>query len=171
MEPPSRSSREILSDVKRLAVEYYAATGRPLGVSGELAEVEAAEKLDLTLADARTAGYDAVRTIAGWPQKIQVKGRRVAPGKSRYRGRVSTINLEQPFDAVVLVLMDEAYEAAEIWEAPREAVVARLTAPGSKARTERGSMTISQFRSIAVKVWPNGAPARARDGSSCAAVT
>ncbi|MFZ5616003.1 MAG: hypothetical protein ACOZAA_01595 [Pseudomonadota bacterium] len=171
MEPSSRSSREILSDVKRLAVEYYAATGRPLGVSGELAEVEAAEKLGLTLADARTAGYDAVRTIAGRPQKIQVKGRRVAPGKPRYRGRVPTINLDQPFDAVVLVLMGADYEAVEIREAPREAVVARLTAPGSKSRTERGSMGISQFRSIAVKTWPPHASVGEEESSYFAAGT
>lgn len=150
----ARSPREILADVKRLAVEYYAATGKPIGASGELAEFEAAEKLGLELADARTAGYDAVRSVGGRTERIQVKGRRAAPGKSRYRGRVPKINLKQPFDTVVLVLMDEAYEAFEIWEASREAVRARLEAPGSKSRNERGSMGISQFKSIARRVWP-----------------
>lgn len=150
----TRTPKDILADVKRLAAEYYAATGKPIGASGELAEFEAAEKLGLELADARTAGYDAVRSADGRAVRIQVKGRRTAPGKPRYRGRVPKINLKQPFDAVVLVLMDEAYEAVEIWEASREAVRARLEAPGSKSRNERGSMGISQFKSIARRVWP-----------------
>lgn len=42
-----RPSHVILADVKRLAVEYYAATGKPLSVTGELAECEAAHKLGL----------------------------------------------------------------------------------------------------------------------------
>jgi hypothetical protein len=52
----SRSQKRILADVKRLAVEYYLATGRPLGATGEIAEYEAAEKLGLHLSAARTAG-------------------------------------------------------------------------------------------------------------------
>lgn len=146
-----RTQREILDDVKRLAIEYYAVTGKPLGVSGELAEFEAAEKLGLILADARTAGYDAIRSIDERSEKIQIKGRRIASGKPRYRGRVPAINLKQPFDTVALVLMDESYEAIEIWEASYESVHQRLIAPGSKSRNERGSMGISQFVSIARK--------------------
>lgn len=149
-----RNQKTILAEVKRLAAEYYVAANRPLGIVGELAEFEAAEKLDLQLADARTAGYDAIRMSRGCEEKIQVKGRRIAAGCSLYRGRVPKIDLRQPFDAVVLVLMKEDYETAEIWEAPRDKIVARLTEPGSKARTERGSLAISQFKSIADKVWP-----------------
>ncbi len=152
-----RDQRAILADVKRLAAEYYAATGRPLGVTGELAEFETAEKLGLKLAEARTAGYDATRETNGRTVRVQVKGRRIAGG-SFSRGRISKINLTQPFDTVVLVLMNEEYEAVEIWEAPRDRIEARLRAPGSKARNERGSMGVSQFKSIAEKVWPNQAP-------------
>ncbi len=134
-----RTQQEVLADVKRLAAEYYLLMQRPLGVTGEIAEFEAAEKLGLELAEARTAGYDATKAV----------------GDTLYRGRVSKINLEQPFDTVILVLMNEAYEAVEIWEAPRGRIEARLTAPGSKARNERSSMGISQFKSIAERVWPN----------------
>lgn len=48
-----RSPEEILHDVKALAIEYDAATGKPLGVTGEIAEVEAARLLGLHLAEAR----------------------------------------------------------------------------------------------------------------------
>jgi len=50
----SRSERDILADVKKLATEYYDLTGKPLGVTGEIAEFDAAEKLGLELAGART---------------------------------------------------------------------------------------------------------------------
>jgi hypothetical protein len=53
--------REILATVKPLAAEFYRLTGKPLGVTGEVAEYEAAEILGLTLVPARTVGYDALR--------------------------------------------------------------------------------------------------------------
>jgi hypothetical protein len=55
---------------------------------------------------------------------------------------------------VMLVLMHGKYEVLEILEAPRNLVIERLKAPGSKSRNERGSMGVSQFRSIATRVWP-----------------
>ena len=69
-----RTEAEILADVKRLAVEYYELTEKPLGVTGEVAEVAAAEKLGLELAPARTEGYDATRPGG---ERVQIKGRRI----------------------------------------------------------------------------------------------
>jgi hypothetical protein len=51
--------REILASAKRLAVEYYNLTGKPLGITGEVAEYIAAETLGLKLAPERTQGFDA----------------------------------------------------------------------------------------------------------------
>jgi hypothetical protein len=65
------SVKAILADVRHLAVQYYQLTGKPLGVTGEVAEYVAAEKLGLTLAPARTKGYDATRG----EERIQIKGR------------------------------------------------------------------------------------------------
>ena len=152
MENPQRDPREILADVKRLAIEYYAVTGRPLGVTGELAEFEASEKLGLELAIVRTPGFDATKVANRRTVQVQIKGRRLIDG-SLDRGSVSKIDRSKPFDTVVLVLMDKDYEAVEIWEAPREGVVARLAAPGPKARNERGVLSVSQFKSIAERVW------------------
>ena len=148
----SRSTAEILADVKALAVEYYEMTGKPLGVTGEVAEAEAARLLKLTLADARSPGYDATRSCNGRVETIQIKGRWKREGTSW--GRVGSIDIEKPFDAVMLVLMQGDYETVGIWEAPRAKVIARLAEPGSRARNERGSMGVSQFQSIATQVWP-----------------
>ena len=75
-----RRQREILAEVKRLAAEYYRVTGKPLGVTGEIAEFAASEKLGLDLADARTAGYDATRQVNGREELVQIKGRRRTNG-------------------------------------------------------------------------------------------
>jgi hypothetical protein len=63
----------ILSAAKKLAQEYRALTGKPLGVTGEVAEYEAARLLGVELLAARTAGYDAIRRDDG--RRLQIKGR------------------------------------------------------------------------------------------------
>ena len=45
---------EILRDAKALAREYYQLTGKPLGVTGEVAEYEAARLLGVELGPATT---------------------------------------------------------------------------------------------------------------------
>ena len=52
---------KLLKEAKELAREYYGLTGKPLGVTGEVAEYEAARLLGLELTPARQAGYDAHR--------------------------------------------------------------------------------------------------------------
>ena len=148
-----RTEADILRDVKALAVEYYSLTGKPLGVTGEIAELEASLALDLTLADARQEGYDAIRLVNGDRQTIQIKGRWKKAGRNW--GRVPSINTEKDFDTAMLVLLEGDYELYEIWEASRDQVIERLDAPGSKARNERRSMGVSQFKTIANRVWPS----------------
>jgi hypothetical protein len=57
---PDERVREILDEGKRLAREYRDLTGKPLDVTGEVAEYEAARVLGLTLTPARQAGHDAI---------------------------------------------------------------------------------------------------------------
>src|SRR4051812_8982961 len=71
----ARRVRDILATVKPLAAEYYHLTGRPLGVTGEIAEYVAAEILGLELAPPRTHGYDAIRRTSDGQHRIQIKGR------------------------------------------------------------------------------------------------
>lgn len=144
----------LLREAQALGARYYAATGKPLGVTGEVAELEAADKLGLELCPPRTAGYDALDRSVVPPLRVQVKGRAIDPA-DRYRGRCPSITCGDLFDTVVLVLLDRTTLAAiEIWEATETAVAARLAVPGSKARNERKSLAIAQFKSIARQVWP-----------------
>jgi hypothetical protein len=143
--------RQILATIKPLACEYYQLTGRPLGVTGEIAEYLAAETLGLTLAPPRTTGYNAVRGA----ERIQVSSRAygtdAGPGQ-----KMSRINTDAPCDAVILAILDNAtLDPREMWEAPFAAVAERLAVPGSKARA-RGVLAVDEFKRIpaAHQVWP-----------------
>ncbi len=61
---------------------------------------------------------------------------------------MGSIKVDKEWDAVLMVLLDQNFDAVEIYEAERVAVVAVLAAPGSKARNERGAMAVSKFKSI-----------------------
>jgi hypothetical protein len=148
----SEEIKTILRQAKRLAQRYRALTGKPLGVAGEVAEYEAAQHLNLELVPARQAGYDAIRRKGKKAQRLSIKGRCILPGSSRSQ-RLGKIDIEKPFDAVLMVLMDAGLNATAIYEAPRSKVIAALTAPGSKARNERGALAVSKFRAIGECLW------------------
>ncbi|WP_316172493.1 MULTISPECIES: transposase [unclassified Bradyrhizobium] len=100
-----------------LAAEYYALTGKPLGVTGEIVEFAAAECLGLELSVARAAGYDAIRHGSGGPVRILIKGR--ACTESANRGeRIGRIKPDSACDVVLLVLLDAATDCMlRAWEA------------------------------------------------------
>lgn len=145
--------REILAAVKPLAAEYYRLSGKPLGVTGEVAEYVAAQILGLELVPPRTPGYDAIRRTPAGEERIQIKGR--AYGDDAKPGqRLGTIKRGSACDHVLLVLLDNrTLEAREMWEAPIAAIENRLSLPGSKAR-ERGALGVREFKKLGRKVWP-----------------
>jgi hypothetical protein len=141
-------AREILKKVKPLAVEYYRLTKRPLGVTGEIAESLAAEKLGLKLEPVRSIAYDAKHG----EERIQIKGRAI--GKGAKHGRMSRIKVDADYDAVILVLLDlESLDPLGMWKASRQQVVDMLSRSQAKARV-RGQLSVSEFKSKAQCVWP-----------------
>jgi len=148
-----RRIARILRAVRDLAVEYYEETGKPLGITAEVAEFEAARLLGLKLSPARQEGYDAIQGEGGRPRRVQIKGRCI-PAKSKGGQRVGEIKLDKKWDSVVLVLLDRRFRPVEVYEARRPAIKRALMAPGSKARNERGALSVSQFKSIGKRVWP-----------------
>jgi hypothetical protein len=150
---------DLLQRAKAIAQSYRALTGKPLGVTGEVAEYEAARLLGLELAPARQAGYDALEVRNGAVRRHQIKGR-CLPANAKPGQRIGRISLDHEWDAVLLVLLDEALETREIWEAPRDALVQLLQAPGSKARNERHALAIAQFKRVAVLRWPTAIPGK-----------
>src|SRR3712207_4601989 len=101
-----RTAADIINDARSLALEYKALTGKPLGVTGEVAEFEAADKLGLELAGAREAGFDAVRAGPEGSERVQIKGRAVDFSQPKGKlGRVPSVNFSHPFERIVLVLL------------------------------------------------------------------
>lgn len=144
--------REILTQVGPLAAEYYRLTGKPLGVTGELAEYVAAEVLGLTLVSARTPGHDAIRITSKGIERIQIKAR--AYGDDAKPGqRLGIIKRGSACEFVLLVLLDSGtLEPREMWEASITAVEEQLGVPGSKARM-RGALGVREFKRVARQVW------------------
>ena len=70
----------LLANAKVLAQQYRALTGKPLGITGEVAEYEASRILGVELTPARQAGYDAIETINGVGEAITDQGPLSAQG-------------------------------------------------------------------------------------------
>jgi len=142
----------IIDSAKQLANRYRVLTGRPLGITGEVAEYEAVRLLGLELAPVRQAGFDATRTTGSRVERFRVKGRCILSSKpGQHLGK---IDLGKDWDGVLLVLLDCDFEPTAIYEAGRAAIIEALTKPGSKARNERGALSVSKFKSIGTRVWP-----------------
>ena len=146
--------KTILKDAKNVALRFYKLTKKPLGITGEIAEYEAATLLGLSLCEARQSGYDAIEVLNGKEYKIQIKGRYM-PDPKKVSAKLGAIDISKTFDSVLLVLLDENYDAFEMYEAPREKVIAALESPGSRSRNERNQLGIAKFKSISTLRWCN----------------
>jgi len=138
---------ELLGEVKKLAQEYYQLTGKPLGVTGEIAEFEAARLLGIQLCRARQSGYDAIRSSRDGDVRLSIKSA-CFPANLEAKWRIGTINLEKEWDATLMVLLTPDFEPREIWEADREALMKLFE---NASRTDPG---VKKFKSVATMVWP-----------------
>src|SRR5262249_37036689 len=111
----------------------------------------------LELTPARTSGYDAVRKTPSGEIKIQIKGRAFGED-SKPSQRLGRIKEDADCDVVLLVVLDNAtLELVGMWEAPYDKVLARLKEPESKARNERSTLSVGDFKRLARAVWPPSA--------------
>lgn len=145
--PAASDLERLVERIRRLAVDYERAVGRPLGVTGELAELVAARLLKLTPLPVRSPGADAIDKKG---RRYQIKGRKLANPRG---GMTGTVKATKDCDAVLLVLFDSKFRPIEILEASYNKVDAALVRPGSKARNERRQLSVPKFRSIAKQVW------------------
>ena len=141
--------KNVIQEAKKIAKQYREVTGKPLGITGEVGEFIAADLLSLKLTEARQPGYDAI-ALDG--HRIQIKARCVLPDSSAGQ-RLGSIKLDHAWDTVILVLMDVNFEPIKIYEALRADIERELTKPGSKARNERGALSVSKFKAIASLIW------------------
>lgn len=145
---------KLISEARRLASEYRRTTGKPLaGVSAEIAEYDAARLLDLELTKPGSeSGYDAVGRGSRAGKRFQIKGRTIFDDSKKGQ-RIGQIKVEQQWDYVVLVLMDENHESYEIYEADRAALVPELESASESRRAKRGPISVAKFKIISRLVW------------------
>ncbi|MGD8785640.1 MAG: hypothetical protein PVG75_14445 [Thioalkalispiraceae bacterium] len=144
---------KLIAETRRLAAEYKRATGKSLAVSSEIAKHDACELLQLEpIEDESVGGYDAIGLHPAWKGKrIQIKGRAIFD-ETKSGQRIGQLKLDKEWDAVALVLMNEAFETQEIYLATRKDVEDELSEIDSK-RQNRGAMTVARFKYLARLAW------------------
>ena len=147
------SLEKLISETRRIARDYRKATGKSLGgVSGEIAQFDACKELGLEpVSQGVEGGYDAIGRGKREGLKYQIKARAIFDeGKSGQR--IGQLKLEQEWDCVVLVLMDENFEPFEMYELSRHEIEEDQQKNQSK-RSKRGAMSVAKFRAIGELVW------------------
>ena len=142
---------KLISQARQLAAEYRRAMGKPLpGVSNEIALHDAIRLLRLTPAAETDGGFDATDPERG-DKRIQIKSRTIFD-ESKSGQRIGQIKVDKPWDAVVLVLMDEEYEPYEIYEAERDELL-EFMEKSSSSRAKRGALSVARFKVIGRLAW------------------
>lgn len=162
------STEKLISEARRLATEFRRVTGKPLGISSEIAEFDAARLLELELCHERAGGFDAIGRGAREGKRIQIKGRAVFD-EAKSGQRVGQLKTELEWDSVVLVVMDEEYQPVEIYECERANALAALADNKSTNRHKRGAMSLAKFKIISTLVWTRERGHNANDAREQAA--
>jgi hypothetical protein len=139
----------LIAQARQLAAEYRRTMGKPLpGISNEIAEHDAVRLLGLEPKPSPEGGWDAIDPRNG--RRIQIKSRTIFD-ETKGGERIGQLKLNQEWDAVVLVLMDENYEPYEIYQALREDLDGHLDSGSNRAR--RGAMSVARFKILGELVW------------------
>lgn len=143
---------KLMAQTRKLAADYRRATGQPLPVTAEIANYDVARLLDLEVIQPPPGGYDAIGLSGQWQdKKVQIKGRAIF-GEKKSGQRIGQLKLEQEWDTIVLVIMDEDYEPVEIYAADREEILESLDEQQGN-RSKRGAMSVAKFKIISNLVW------------------
>lgn len=142
---------KLIGQARLLAAEYRRTMGKPLpGVSNEIALHDAIRLLRLEPAEANAGGYDATDPARD-NLRVQIKSRTIFD-ESKTGQRIGQIKVDQPWDVVALVLMDEDYEPYEIYEATRDELLEFMDQSSSN-RAKRGALSIARFKIIGRLAW------------------
>jgi hypothetical protein len=102
-------------------------------------------------ASSANTGYDAVGIGDRAGKCIQIKGRTYSP-QAKSSQRIGQIKMEQEWDSVMLILMNEQYEPLEIYEAERAQIIDAVNQTSTKRRN-RGALSVAKFKHLGKLVW------------------
>ena len=142
---------KLMAEARKLAADYRKMTGKALGISSEIAVHDVIRLMNLVAVPVQQGGFDAIGRGDIEGKRIQIKGRTVsADGKQNKR--IGQIKVDQEWDSVMLVIMNEDYVALDIYEAERESILEAVGKSSAK-RKNRGALTVARFMHIAKHVW------------------
>jgi hypothetical protein len=143
---------KLIAQARILAAEYRETMGRPLpGISNEIAEHDAMRLMQLQPAPKDAVGYNAIDPARN-DLRIQIKSRAVLD-ESKSNPRLGQLNINQDWDSVVLVIMNDKYMPVEIFEAYRDELEEAVYEAKANSRAKRGAMTIGRFKKLARLAW------------------
>ncbi|MCG8426068.1 MAG: hypothetical protein MI754_01770 [Chromatiales bacterium] len=145
------AASKLIGQARQLAAEYRRTMGKPLpGISNEIALHDAITLLRLEPVSGQAGGYDATDPARD-NRKIQIKSRTIFD-ESKGGQRIGQIKVDQDWESLVLVLMDDQYEPYEIYEADKEELLEYLD-KSSSSRAKRGALSVARFKIIGTLVW------------------
>ncbi len=140
---------KLTAEARKLAVDYREATGKTLPITAEIAINDAIHLLKLKNADKDANGYDALMSYNDEEIKVQIKGRAIFD-ETKSGHRLGQLKLEQEWDGIVLVVMNDKFESVEIYFCHRDEIESALA---ESTPNKRGSLTLARFKIIADLVW------------------
>ena len=138
----------LMTQARKLAADYYHATGQVFPVSGELAKYDAVRLLNLKESPTQQAGVDAKTQE---DKNVLIKSR-VIFDETKSGQRIGQFNFDSHWQIVVLVIFDKQYQPIEIYQTTREEIEAAIS---ESSRNKRGMMSVARFKSISELAWPN----------------
>ena len=139
---------KLVAEARRLAREYREATGKTLPITAEIAVNDAIRLLGLTAAPANEYGFDATMNYRDESLRVQIKGRVIFnEKKSGYR--LGQLKKEQPWDAIILVIMTAEFEADEIYLTYRDQIMEYQ----NESKSKKGSISVARFKIIGELLW------------------
>ncbi len=139
----------LIKETRRIASEYRKTTGKTLAVTPEIALHDAISLLEMTPAEKDDA-HDAYLDYDNKQLRVLIKGRAIFDEKLKGQ-RIGQLKLEQEWDAVVLVIMDDEFMPQEIYLVQRDTFLEQLGEKQSVSK--KGAMTIAKFKLIGELIW------------------
>ncbi len=145
---PVYSLEKLTEQARRLALEYREATGKTLPITAELAVNDAVRLLNLEANQTGAPGHDAVLDLDGSRLRLLIKGRAIFRPGGGYR--IGQLKMDQDWDAILLVIMNDRFETEEIYLCHRDEL-AKYLADDTAGR--KGAISVARFRNIGTLVW------------------
>lgn len=140
---------KLTAEARKLAVDYREATGKTLPITSEIAINDAVHLLELKPAAKDANGHDALMEYNNEEIKVLIKGRAIFD-ETKSGHRLGQLKLEQEWDGIILVVMNDQFETVEIYFCHRDEI---STALSETTPNKRGSITLARFKIISELIW------------------